>query len=63
MTKELNNIRLLTNDVETTSIVNGGLHETGIKSERRNAAPLTYTLNMKQDYFLFIADFARDCPK
>lgn len=62
----LNNICLLTNDVETTSIVNGGLRpETGIKVWKEGM-PRLLDLYAKYDAkatFFFIADFARECPE
>lgn len=66
MTKELNNICLLTNDVETTSIVNGGLRpETGIKVWKEGMPRLLdlYAKYEVKTTFFFIADFARDCPE
>lgn len=66
MTDELNNICLLTNDVETTSIVNGGLRpETGIKVWKEGMPRLLdlYAKYEVKTTFFFIADFARDCPE
>jgi peptidoglycan-N-acetylglucosamine deacetylase len=58
-------ICLLTNDVETTSIINGGLRpETGIKVWREGIPRLLELYekyNVKSTFF-FVADFARDCP-
>ncbi len=60
------NICLLTNDVETTSIVNGGLRpETGIKVWKEGM-PRLLDLYAKYDAkatFFFIADFAREFPE
>lgn len=59
-------ITLLTNDVETTSIVNGGLRpETGVKVWREGM-PRLLDLYAKYDAkatFFFIADFAKDYPE
>lgn len=66
MIDELNNICLLTNDVETTSIVNGGLRpETGIKVWKEGMPRLLdlYAKYEVQSTFFFIADFAKDCPE
>jgi peptidoglycan/xylan/chitin deacetylase (PgdA/CDA1 family) len=56
---------LLTNDVETTSLINGGLRdETGIKVWREGM-PLLLDLYAKYDVkatFFFIADFAEKYP-
>ena len=55
----------LTNDVETTSIVNGGLREeTGIKVWKEG---LPILLDLYDEYevkatFFYIADFAKTCP-
>ena len=60
------NICLLTNDVETTSIVNGGLRtETGVKVWKEGMPRL---LDMYAEYnvkatFFFIADFVKECPE
>ncbi|MFV0471397.1 MAG: polysaccharide deacetylase family protein [Paludibacteraceae bacterium] len=63
---ELKNTCLLTNDVETTSIVNGGLRaETGIKVWKEGM-PRLLDLYAKYDVkatFFFIADFAKECPE
>lgn len=60
------NICCLTNDVETTSIVNGGLREdTGIKVWKEGMPRLLYLYaqyNVKATFF-FIAGFARQCPE
>lgn len=57
---------LLTNDVETTSILNGGLRsETGIKVWKEGM-PRLLDLYAKYDAkatFFFIADFAEQCPE
>jgi len=59
-------ICLLTNDVETTSIVNGGLRpETGLKVWKEGM-PRLLDLYAKYDVkstFFFVADFARECPE
>ena len=55
----------LTNDVETTSIVNGGLRkDTGIKVWKEGLPAL---LDLYEEYgvkatFFYVADFAKDCP-
>ncbi len=60
------NICLLTNDVETTSIVNGGLRtETGVKVWKEGLPRL---LDLYDKYevratFFFVADFAKDFPE
>lgn len=58
-------ICLLTNDVETTSILNGGLRpETGLKVWKEGM-PRLLDLYAKYDVkttFFFIADFAQQCP-
>lgn len=60
------NICLLTNDVETTSIVNGGLRsETGVKVWKEGL-PRLLDLYDKYDVratFFFVADFAKDFPE
>lgn len=59
-------ICLLTNDVETTSILNGGLRrETGLKVWKEGMPRL---LELYEQYnvkatFFFIADFAKECPE
>jgi len=62
---EKTNICLLTNDVETTSIVNGGLRtETGVKVWK-DGMPRLLDLYAKYNVkatFFFIADFAKDFP-
>ena len=61
-----NNLCCLTNDVETTSIVNGGLRaETGIKVWKEGMPRLLdmYARNDIKATFFFIADFARDYPE
>lgn len=60
------NICLLTNDVETTSIVNGGLRtETGIKVWKEGMPRLLdlYARYDAKATFFFIADFAKDFPE
>ncbi len=56
---------LLTNDVETTSILNGGLRpETGIKVWKEGMPRLLdlyAKYNIKSTFF-FVADFAQECP-
>lgn len=56
---------LLTNDVETTSILNGGLRpETGMKVWQEGMPRLLELYekyNVKSTFF-FVADFVRDCP-
>jgi len=56
---------LLTNDVETTSIMNGGLRsETGLKVWREGMPKLLEIyekLHVKATFF-FVADFAKNCP-
>jgi peptidoglycan/xylan/chitin deacetylase (PgdA/CDA1 family) len=58
-------VTLLTNDVETTSLINGGLRdETGIKVWREGM-PLLLDIYAKYDIkstFFFVADFAEKCP-
>lgn len=60
------NICLMTNDVETTSIVNGGLRpETGVKVWKEGMPRL---LELYEKYnvkvtFFFIANFAKECPE
>ena len=55
----------MTNDVETTSIVNGGLREdTGIKVWKEGLPAL---LDLYDQYgvkatFFYIANFAKECP-
>lgn len=56
---------LLTNDVETTSILNGGLRpETGIKVWKEGMPRLLdlYDKYNVKSTFFFIADFAQTCP-
>jgi len=59
-------ICLMTNDVETTSILNGGLRdETGVKVWQQGM-PRLLDLYAKYDVkatFFFIADFAEKCPE
>ena len=56
----------MTNDVETTSIVNGGLREdTGVKVWKEGLPAL---LDLYEEYgvkatFFYIANFAKDCPE
>ena len=58
-------ICFLTNDVETTSIVNGGLREdTGVKVWKEGLPAL---LDLYDEFgvkatFFYIANFAKDCP-
>lgn len=62
----MKNICLLTNDVETTSIVNGGLRtETGIKVWKEGMPRLLelYARYDAKATFFFIADFAKDFPE
>lgn len=63
---EMKKICLLTNDVETTSILNGGLrNETGIKVWKEGLPRLLdlYSeFNVKSTFF-FIADFAQEFPE
>lgn len=62
---ELKNVCIFTNDVETTSILNGGLRpETGYKVWKEGM-PRLLDLYAKHDVkatFFFIADFAKECP-
>ncbi len=66
MDKKRANICLLTNDVETTSILNGGLRtETGIKVWKEGM-PCLLDLYAKYDVkatFFFVADFAQQFPE
>lgn len=62
----MSNFVLLTNDVETTSIVNGGLRdETGLKVWKEGMPRLLalYAKHNVKATFFFIADFARQCPE
>ena len=63
---EMKRVCLLTNDVETTSILNGGLrNETGIKVWKEGLPRLLdlYSeFNVKSTFF-FIADFAQEFPE
>ena len=57
---------LLTNDVETTSILNGGLRpETGVKVWKEGIPRLLdlYAKHNAKATFFFIADFAREYPE
>lgn len=57
---------MLTNDVETTSILNGGLRpETGVKVWKEGIPRLLdlYTKYNAKTTFFFIADFAEQCPE
>lgn len=59
-------ICLLTNDVETTSIKNGGLRpDTGIKVWKEGMPRLLdlYARYNVKSTFFFIADFANECPE
>ena len=57
---------LMTNDVETTSIINGGLrHETGVRVWQEGL-PLILDIYAKYNIratFFFIADYAKDFPE
>lgn len=61
----MNNICCLTNDVETTSIVNGGLRaDTGVKVSQQGMPRLLdiYARYDIQTTFFIVADFAREVP-
>ena len=56
----------MTNDVETTSIVNGGLREDAGRLVLQEGLPRLLDLYDQYDVkatFFFIADFAKDCPE
>ncbi|MFY9144002.1 MAG: polysaccharide deacetylase family protein [Bacteroidales bacterium] len=62
----MKNTILLTNDVETTSIVNGGLRpETGVKVWKEGLPLLLdiYARYEIQTTFFVVADFAYECPE
>lgn len=62
----MKNICCLTNDVETTSIVNGGLRpETGVKVWKEGLPLLLdiYARYEIQTTFFVVADFAYECPE
>ncbi|VBB44588.1 Polysaccharide deacetylase domain protein [uncultured Paludibacter sp.] len=63
---EKRNIAFFTNDVETTSIVNGGLRtETGVKVWKEGMPRLLdlYAKYNVKSTFFFVADFAKDAPE